>query len=237
MNEQELIERYIEGNLSSNELQDFETRREHDPSFRKSVEYHLSIRKVITEENRAEFKDTLRKLEATKSTAKHSSRTWWAVAATLLLAVSSYFIWLQGTPSPEKLFAKNFEPYRNIVQPVVRGEVSEDLKTKAFVAYETGDFSKAALLFSELFEEENEPYALFYEANAQLATDNNAKAISLLTQYLESPRKLTNIAQWYLALAYLKEGNMIEVKERLQKIIDTKTHGHSEATEILEALK
>jgi len=242
MNEQELIERYLEGSLSSDELEQFEQLKANDPNFRKEVAFHLGLEKAISEENRMEFKNKLKGFEKSSPLKKGSTKSWWAAAAVLLLAASSYFLWLQGTPSNEKLFAQNFEPYRNIEQPIVRGDQGQssgsetDLKTAAFMAYESGDFKEAISLFSELFTTKNESYALFYGANAHLAEGHSVKGIALLTQYLENPGRLKDKAQWYLALAYLKEGNLSEVRERLQKIIDAKGYGHPQATKILKRL-
>ena len=50
----------------------------------------------------------------------------------------------------EQLYAQYFEPYRNVVQPIVRGENKTDTKSKAFQAYETKNYEDALKYFNTL---------------------------------------------------------------------------------------
>lgn len=237
MNKQELIENYFLGRLSEKEKQTFNDLLLTDLAFKESFMLQENLQKVIEVEEDENFKAMLEGFE-NELQPKSKNYTKWLVAASVLVLFGlSYFALFQENSTNEDLFAQNFEPYRNVIQPIERSKISEDIKTKAFAFYEKGEYQDAILLFSELQKTEKENYFIFYKANSYLAIKNTSEAIPLLKKYLEIQGQFKDKAQWYLALAFLKEKNTNEAEKILHTIIRLKTYNHEKASLILNELK
>jgi len=236
MKHHELIERYFLGQLSSEEKEQFRHLQQTDASFKAELTFQENIKRITENEDNIHFKEQLQSYETKQPSKAKSYRLLW-MAASVAVAVTVGALLFFQSPSNKALFAENFEPYRNVIQPIVRGEASKDLKTQAFSAYEKKDFTKAISLFSALQKTEPEPYYLFYKANSYLVGDQPSEAIPLLKEYLSTQGNFTEKAQWYLALAYLKDGNTSEAKKILQKISDSKSYHFQKATILLKKIK
>ena len=97
-------------------------------------------------------------------------------------------------------------------------------KTKAFIAYETGDYELAVSLFSDLYEKDKQPYYLFYKANALLKLEKAKEAIPLLKEHLKTKDTLNEKSTWYLALAYLKIEDKENARTLLQQLVNDKQY-------------
>lgn len=236
MKNQEYIENYFLGRLSASEMKHFEDLLKSDVAFKKEFDFQESLQKVIDLEEDEAFKNTLQNYENKKQTKKHY-KIWSIAASVLVLFGLSYFVLFQENVSNEELFAQNFEPYRNVIQPIERGDVLKDLKTQAFAAYEKGNYKNAISLFSELQKTQTNLYYIFYKANSYLALENTSEAIALLQKYITLNGKFTEKAQWYLALAYLKVDNVSEAKKILQNIEEEKSYNYEKASQILQNIK
>jgi len=236
MNSQELIEKYFLGKLTDKEQEAFNTFLKTDNTFKKEFRFQQNLQKIIETNEDVSFKKKLQHYENEFQPKKKSYTKWLAAASIALILATSYFLIFQNTTN-ETLFAENFEPYRNVIQPIVRGSVSKDIKTKAFVAYENGRYEDASKYFSEISVNKNEAYAIFYLANSNLALNKTSEAIKLLEEYISLNGDLIEKAHWYLALAYIKENNSQAAKKTFQKIINSKSYNHKKAIIILEELK
>jgi len=107
-------------------------------------------------------------------------------------------------PSTEDLFVENFEPYRNIIQPIVRGESINTIEYRAFVSYENNEYYKAINLFNSV-KNPSKSSILFYKSMCYLATNNSSEAIKILLPIATNKNlKASEIgfkekANWYLA--------------------------------------
>ena len=161
----------------------------------------------------------------------------WMVAAAVILAVGAT-LWNTLTNDPnEKLFAQYFEPYRNVIAPVVRGDASQDSKTMAFAAYEKAEFDQAATHFTALLEEEqNEDYR-FYLALSYLGQRNGKDAIPLLSKHIASNGRFKDKAKWYLALAFLISEEKELARDQLKQVMDSNAYNTAQAEQLLRQLK
>ena len=236
MNSQDLIEKYIAGNLTPEEHQEFSLLCKNDASFKKELDFHINLQKVTAYEDNLTFKETVKSFETAHYSSKRNKRVWWVAASFIGVLIATYFFSVQQS-SHETLFAENFEPYRNVIQPIVRGIVSDDLKTQAFTSYEKKEYKKAIQLFSEIQKTEMDSYYTFYKANSFLALDNTNKAISSFIEYIDSEGEFKDKATWYLALAYLKDKQDEKAITIFQKISDSKSYNHEKALPLLKKLK
>jgi len=120
--------------------------------------------------------------------------------------------------------------FAGIFKPDTVPSVTDRRLRQAIAFYNTGDYENALLAFTKSETlvkrgfDENEAstrfYNLYYKAQTYLAMDSAIRAvIHLKTAIAQSPGNFwKSKAQWYLALAYLKTGNLKETERLLEQL-------------------
>lgn len=151
------------------------------------------------------------------------------------------FLWTgcqDPAPTNDELFKEYFTPFVNAIQPVKGDEISENITTQAFVAYETKEYAKAENLFFKIYRTEKKSFALFYAAMSQMAQDKTEQARTMLKVYLNYPNEsFTTQAHWYMALTYLKEGKREDAIRKLKKIVADNADYKIKAAELLQKIE
>ena len=240
MEKEGLIEKYIQNRLNSEERKKFDALYKNDANFRKEILFQKDLKKVASLNDKmddSEFRGFINDLEhkAKNRRPYFFSGKWLAAASILLLLGITYFITIYNSASDD-IFTDYFEPYRNVIQPIERGNALDNDKSKAFKFYENGEYKKAILLFTTLYQKTNESYYLFYKANALMKTNRVNEAIPLLDAYLSKKEMFTDKAQWYLSLAYLELKDTAKAKTYLNHVVSNKSYKLKEAKEILKKL-
>ncbi|MFI8605089.1 tol-pal system YbgF family protein [Cellulophaga baltica] len=248
MEEEILLEKFLNEKLNEKERLEFDVLMENDLDFKKEVLFQIDVKRSLTaiedDDFRnllSEFESEIRNKEAYINKDEHRKRNRfsfkWVVAAsiTMLLLVGS-FLFTNLKTSPEELFTQNFKPYRNVIQPITRGESLNDNKFKAFLAYSKGEYKQAIPLFNTLYSSEGESYYLFYEAISLIQLRQADKAVPLLQEHLKSQDALVDKTNWYLAMAYLQLQDIEQAKKTLKLIIEDKTYKAKEAKQLLDLL-
>ncbi|MCB0455326.1 MAG: tetratricopeptide repeat protein [Aequorivita sp.] len=237
-----LIEKYFSGNLSEEELLEFEKRYENNTEFRQEIDFLKNLKAVSKAEDTQQFKATLQRFESEAPKKQTPSLSNWlkpltAAAAVLVIALAISFFWPTKT-NPEILFASYFQPSKNVTAPIVRSENEVSTRTNAFIAYSEMDYEKASALFESAYASDKNSELLFYEGNALLASGHTQKAIEKFKEHLKFQDVLTNRSHWYLALGYLKNKELENAKEELEKFIHSnEIFKNAEAKLLLEKLK
>jgi len=226
MSKTDLIEKYFSNSLSPKEQLKFNELLHTDEKFKIELDFQKDLQKVIYRNQRNDLKKVLQNFEQHKPVVKllNISKKW-LVAASILLIVGLGYIFLKNDnySSPDDLFVQNYEPYRNIVLPVARGATSNTIEQSAFVAYENGNYRKAINLFNSV-PNKNDQYIQFYKAMCYMSLNKPKDAISLLKIITESDYNLNSginfkeLANWYLALAYLDLGEIERAKKQFSVI-------------------
>lgn len=234
-----LIEKHIQNRLTSEEKLVFNELLKNNEAFKKEVALYANIKKVVTYEEDANFRNLISNLENKSNNAtKKRSYTKWLVAASIALLLGlTYFMNTNNKATDNELFTSYFEPYRNVVHPIVRSNEQQDKKAMAFIAYEKGDYKTAITLFTQLYSATKEPHYLFYKANALLKLEKANEAIPLLLEHLKTKDTLTEKTNWYLALAYLKIEDRTNAKKILEEVIANGKYKTKEAIELLKKIK
>lgn len=243
MDQEELINLYLEGRLSSEDRAIFEKLLDDQPEYRQLLEEQRKIKIAVTLEERQSLRDFLQEVDQqTPKVEKSRSLKSWLLTgvAACVIVLAGFFIWTNLSLSPgEKLYKAFYETYPNLVAPTVRSESVASLKTDAFLAFDNQDYEKAAVLFENLSQEPNSEYAIFYLGICLLELERPEKAIPLFQQVSESaenPDKTT--AEWYEALGYLKLDKLEEAKALISKVAGTSGHSfQSQAQELQEILQ
>lgn len=238
MNKEELIANYFTKKLSHEAQVEFDHLMANDAEFAKEVTFQKNLKATINKEEQDIVKEQLQGFEAEENST-FNYRKWLVAASVLLLLGVSSFWFFNNSVNTEKLYAENFEPYRNIVQPIVRGDTKTDLKTKAFTAYETKNYTEALEYFDELLLEHPDETLTFYKANVLLKLDKTEDAIAVFKSNLKTPDSLDAKNNWYLALAYLKLDDIKNVKKHLNTLVSNPSGNYKEkeAKTILKKLE
>jgi len=241
MDKEELITEYFEGSLSDSQLTEFEELLKTDAEFKSAYEFEKELQLGLKKEERKEIKALLSSLNSNekKNESKVISMRAWLIAASfaLLIAIGSWlFVFNTSDLDTEQLYASNFEPYTNVIQPIERGNQLEDLKSRAFTAYENEEYPKALELFKELYEKHNDSYIDFYSAIVLMQLDRHEESIPLLKNYIENNGQLKDRALWYMSLSYLKLNQIDNCKNALEKLIQAGSFKTDAATKLLEYL-
>ena len=244
MEKEHLIDKYIQGTLNEDERLVLEKLKLDDPDIQKEIDL-LSDLKIVTElEDRTDLKNLLKDTETklTQGETKviplfRKSKFWIAAASIVIIAAIGITSLLSPfSPSVDELYAENFEPYKNVVNPSVRSEGNIDAEKQAFITYENKKYSEALKQFKALYEETSKSYFLLYQANCLMALNNMQQAIPLLEKHSNEDTPLAIRSKWYLSLAYLKEGNKEKAKELLTEVISEGGFKSTAATRLLQKL-
>tara|TARA_A100000171_G_C2137633_1_gene151652 strand:- start:3922 stop:4947 length:1026 start_codon:yes stop_codon:yes gene_type:complete len=240
----DLIDAYLNGNLDTNEMLDFDDRLKSDPEFQLEFQEVKLIKNITREEVKSKVLQSLKNQEASiqslQITKTHTTmKKYISIAATLLLIVSlSYFGLFSGTSEVDgsKIFGEYYEAYTNVASGIERGSAVDltDLKNRAYYAYDLGSYEEAERGLTQLVETEKNADNYFYLGISHIETGNLDAAINDLNVVLNNYSKYTDQAQWYLALTLLKNGS---TDEALSNLVDLSVKGESYKEQSLEILK
>lgn len=243
MENTELIERYFEGKMNAAEKQAFEARVAQETPLSEEVALQRTIREGLRAVGRARMLTQLEMVESRMSEyhpptqvirfdERTRQRFYWAAAAAVLLLIPVYFL-LKANAAEEKLFARYFTPYENVATQSPRDPLNQALEQ-----YRSKNYAKA-LGILETMEDKGDvsDSTLFYKANVHLQLDQPREAIAAL-QKVPATSTFYEEAQWYLALALLKNDDSEEAQEIVSKIAQKPTHPyHQQAEKLAKELK
>ncbi|OUS01395.1 hypothetical protein A9Q86_06310 [Flavobacteriales bacterium 33_180_T64] len=236
MDKKELIAQYLTQKLSHEAQKEFDHLIATDTEFAKEVTFQNNLKAVIKKEEYETIKLQLQGFEAEKKSTFNYKN--WLVAATVVVLLGLSSFWYFNTPiDTEKLYNEHFEPYRNIVQPIVRGEVKTDLKTKAFTAYEAKNYDEALQYFNLMLQESYDETIAFYKANTLLELNKTEDAIAILKTNLKTTDSLDAKNSWYLALAHLRLNDIKKAKTILGSLNATSSFKSKAIKHLLKQLE
>lgn len=247
MEQQKLLEKYLQDTLTETERQKFDTFLKNDPDFKEEVAFQMDVKRAVTASEDDDFRALLsdfeseaRREDQTTTSVGPKNGTFptkWLVAASIaLIAGLAYFFSVNQSTNPQNLYTQNFKPYRNVTYPITRGAEATDTKTLAFSAYAKGDYQEAVPLFTELYASEKKSYYLFYKANALIQMNRAGEAVSLLQEHSKSDDSLADRSYWYLAMAYLQMDNIENAKTALKEVVDKNAYKAKDAKRLLDEL-
>lgn len=242
MDKEELINGYFEGSLSESQLGEVQNLLKTDANFAADFEFQKELKTSLKKEERRELKamfKTLEKKETKPETKVIRMRPWLVAASVAMLVGIGSWLFFFNSPevNTDQLYAANFTPYDNVVHPIERGNQMEDLKTKAFTAYEEKEYSTARDLFKELQTKQTDDYIKFYEAIVLMQLNKHQAAIPLLQNYRNGNGELIDRATWYLALAHLKTNELTKCRAELKLLIQKNSFKADAAKVLMEQLE
>jgi len=243
MEREELIDKYLQSALTPSERDQFNNLLESDTTFRDDVELFKNLQVVTGTEDRDQLRNSIAGFEA-KIAAKETKviplfnykKLLVAASILLIIAIGGITLLNPFAVDTNALYADNFEPYKNVVTPIVRGENDDNEEVIAFTSYEDKDYELATDQFGKLYETTKRPYFLLYQANSLLASNKVNDAIPLLEKHIALNDELSVRGKWYLSLAYLKEDRKKEAILLLKEIVAQGNFKKGTAEELLKKL-
>ncbi|MBI9053938.1 MAG: zf-HC2 domain-containing protein [Bacteroidales bacterium] len=243
----ELIEAYLEGELSVREKIDFEEHLKNDPELMKEFVLRRAINEAISESDILDLRNTLSEISLPETKAKKLHRNPFVLssvaAAVIVLFVISWSAFFAGNEvSSSEVFNTYYSKYPVLTCNRSLSESNENLKDKtlvnAFDAYEKEFYIEAKDYFNQvLIMDYSNNMARFYASICEIELNNLKKSEKLLKDLLYKNNHIFwEQAHWYLALVYIKQEKFDKATELLNQIIENEMVHKSESKKILKSL-
>jgi tetratricopeptide (TPR) repeat protein len=237
---EEQIALYVNGDMTGEELLQFEQTLLRDNSLQEDVQEFRNVLAALRSKLAPDAKDAAltQTLESfNEEYFGHKTRPvklyirWASVAAAvaIILVVTVFHPWRENDLYREYATMQ-------IVPPAERGESTDARLTAATEAFNYGEFKKARDLFDKIHQQDpGNAMVSFYYAVSLIETDDQGRAVAILTDLYNGNSLFKYDAAYYLGLSYLKKGDKASCKDWMQKVPAGNTH-YAQATSLLEAL-
>ena len=218
----ELFDAYLTDDLSIAEKTNFEQRLTSETNFKAAFEAYekttrLLEQKFSGEEDLNAFKTNLSKqsdayFKKEVKSKKTSSFYKYAAVAVLLISVIGFYFMNSGAP-----VYSDYATIDNIA--LTQRGATNDLVKKAENAFNAKSFNEASSYLDELIiQDPNNQELKLYSGIAAIEINAFDKALTDLISVADGNSAYKYEAQWYIALAYLKQKEYDNVKIALEKI-------------------
>lgn len=178
------------------------------------------------------------------SKKKETIPKWlYMLIAVIGLSLIAYLGYKDGSEQKEKfaapaLYAQYFEVLPDAISANERGSEADGTKSEVGIAmemYNKGDYKNAA----EILIQQKEVEYLVFGAISEMKNSDMSSAVRLLlkSKQVDNRGHYKDIIEWYLSLAYLKDGKMEEAKALLTSISKADHYKSGDAKSILDSLQ
>ncbi len=238
----ELIEKYIDGSLTSEESNSLEQLITSDSAFSKEYQLRLEVNKAIMEKNIMKFRDNLNMIYN-----EHRSlpgvvrllfvRNWHLVSASvaILVIIGGFLISRLNNSSADRIFDKYYSS-ENAIYMTRSSELVVDAELSiALEKFQNNEYGEAINLLAML---EDNVVAQYYLGLSYMETDQFTEAKESFQFILDQSNNLfIEQAKWYQALCLLKLDNKEAATELFTSILNDDSLYNENATDILRRLK
>ncbi len=239
----ELLEKYIEGEVTPDEKKSVRLLIKTDPEFQKEYKLRLGINNAIKEKNIMQLRYKLSMIhdqEITKNKGnviRHIFKRNWHLAAasiTILILIGSFLISNLNAPGPDNLFKQYYSP--DAIFTARSSELSENLDlTTGLQKFQKQNYIEAINLLKNVSDNIVSEY---YLGISYIETNQFLKAKYTFNKLTERDSNLfTEQAEWYKGLCLLKLKELPEAKALFTSISQSSSIYNQNAKEILKELK
>lgn len=224
------IDQFFNKELDQQGLQEFQQRVNSDPEFKEEVQFRMSLKKAVGQQEATEriqksaIKKRLKELDTTSAQqpqAKVRSLGRWVAAVAAIGMLLFAAVWMfnnEGTSSQNltaDFFEKNYTPYDADI--TLKSPTTNTLVAELDKAYKAKDYTSSISLSNSILKEfPNDAEILLIKGNSLLEKGDLDKA--LLTFNSISNVLYNDEANWYSAMVFIKQNKMGEAKARLKRI-------------------
>lgn len=235
--EWEEIEKFVLGQMPDESKEAFQEKLNNNPVLRKATNEAklllLGIEESALQQKIDGFHDKLNHHAPADTATVVKMKQWlrWGIAASILIIAGVVaYLFIGNNNTNEKLFAMYFKPDPGLVTAM--GTSTEYAFDKAMIDYKTGHYKEAITAWQTLLSENKSSDTLHYFIGcAYLADEQAASSIPLLEKVVSGNNVFKQDAYWYLALAYLKQGN------KDKALFYAAKSEHSKTDELIQKLK
>jgi TolA-binding protein len=220
----ELIEAYLEGNLSEEEKVDFEVRLLVDKELEEEFELYKKIVGSFKDIQSENIRKQLQAIDEELDNRNNSSTNkfyWWAGIAAVLLGV----LFIHNLYFPSNNFNKDFIPAEAGL-PVLMSTNSNLEFDNAMSQFKYGNYNLASKEFSiALKKNPTNDTTLYFLSISFLQNGDYKESIKILNELMKQPNsKYYEKGEFYLALSYWAEKRNKEALFLFNKIANDKGH-------------
>lgn len=173
------------------------------------------------------------------SRRKKGGFRWPAVAAAaLLLIVAGWWLW-SGPSGSEALYKEYFAHLEDDLRVSLMGDQEPDALSIALKPYKERNYTAATQSMALYLEQHPQEESLrLYYGISLLGSDQAEEAIGQLRQFRNANgnSNYTTVINWYLALAYLRNEQLVEARQLLVELAGSQNPYSTRAASLLEAL-
>lgn len=239
----EIIEKYLDGELTGEELENFQKALESDEELAPELKLHEDIQKAISQTDVIELRENIAKTIQNAGDGKKriSIRNTWLVAASVIvLTGTTLAVWfiMNGSGSNEKLFSMYYYTEEAPAYTRSGAGVSGKIFENAMQLYENRKYEKAIPEIKKVLEKDKDNFtARFFLGMSFIETSQLDDAIIVFKGIIDHNDNLyLDKAAWYLGLCYLRSGEKDKALKKFQNIIDSKSFYANKAEKILKEL-
>lgn len=243
MDKETLLFNYFSNTLTSEQEQLFNRLLETDKEFKERFLFEKDLQRAIQDKKNQELKTKLigfeKKINSKVQKSSFKGRFGnWSIAASIAVLIGIGWLGYNtffGTDYND-LYNANFEQYPNTVYTITRGDTQESVEHGAFAAYETGNYERAIAEFDGILPEYRKGYVDFYKAQSYMNLGKLKKAEEFFKITIAKNATFVAESRWYLALVYLKSGQIKNAKKELQVLVETHNYKKDSALLLLKEL-
>ncbi len=238
----ELLEQYIEGDISSEDKKTIEGLIASDSEWQKEFKLRTAVNKAIGEKEIMQLRYKLgmiydAEIKSKTGTIRHLFEKKWHLAAasiTILVLIGSFLVKTMNTSEPEKLFDKYYTT-ENAVFTTRSNDNAENMDLKAGLQFfQKRNYKQAIPLLQS---QTGNLVAEYYLGISYIETEQFSQAEKAFDIIIERESNLfTEQAQWYKALCMLKLHEVTDARQLLTNIKNSTSIYNNVAEEILKKL-
>ncbi len=245
MDQQDRIQAYLDGTLTPSDRQTFETELQTNPILAEELLLQREAIALLKLDRQRAYKSQLQTIAQREATQIRTApvvalwqRRWLQIAAAVVLLFGVGWLLQQAFSGPvdyQELAMSAYEPYPDRLNVRGEQEISATL-VEGMQAYGQQDYAQAISLLSQVPESDSLYLPTrFYLGNAYLSHQQAKEAVEVFSRLQSNPDNLFREAtDWYLALAYLANGQTEQGKILLQALANNDEHSYqARAQELL----
>ena len=244
-----LIQKYLHGELTPTEQEEFQRKLQEDPAFAEELEAATVLMAQYKVEKKKRWQEMLEKRqeqgqEDAVVRVLRPGRGGWLrriAAAVILLLIGSFAYWYFASgPSLENMVA-DYVADRHVPPTTTMGsEEAIDLWRQSRQAYLDGNFTEVIRLISLMQNEVTlNAEQHFYLGLAHLyaeVPDYDESILQMARSADLDPLRFGEQADWYRSLAYLRQNRRSEAQALLTKIVNARSWHYEEAQTLITKL-
>jgi tetratricopeptide (TPR) repeat protein len=225
MENNEIFDQYLRGELSPTEMTTFEYQLANDPILKSEFERH---QKAISAIEFASIRDKISRIGLQAQKEKNIPiKTWMGMAAALVFLVVGYWVVFskhETVVSGDQIFATIH--FKDPGLPTLMGDTRPSGYMDDFmIAYKQNKYGEALTLAEKLLKQyPNNDTIQFYRAMCFFEKGTLDRASKDLQQLKNNSTEIGQKASWYLYMIDLKNGDLVSAKAGIQAIANQDNH-------------